>query len=48
MKQFCEAYRGDEFVSALLTQISWTNHLPIMSKAKSREERDFYAALAAK
>lgn len=48
MKQFYEAYREDEFVSALLTQISWTNHLLIMSKARTREERDFYVALAAK
>ncbi len=48
MKQFYETYREDEFVSALLTQISWTNHLLIMSKAKTREERDFYVALAAK
>ena len=48
MKQFYETYREDEFVSALLTQISWTNHLMIMSKAKSKEERDFYVALAVK
>ncbi len=48
MKQFYETYRDDEFVSALLTQISWTNHLLIMSKSKSKEERDFYVALAAK
>lgn len=48
MKQFYETYRDDEFVSALLTQISWTNHLLIMSKSKTREERDFYIALAAK
>ncbi len=48
MKQFYETYRGDEIVSALLTQISWTNHLMILSKAKSKEERDFYVALAAK
>ena len=48
MKQFYETYREDEFVSALLTQISWTNHLMIMSKARSKEERDFYVALAAK
>lgn len=43
-----ETYRDDEFVSALLTQISWTSHLMIMSKAKTREERDFYVALAAR
>lgn len=48
MKQFYETYREDEFVSALLTQISWTNHLLIMSKAKTKEERDFYVALAVK
>lgn len=48
MRQFYETYRNDEFVSALLTQISWTNHLLIMSKAKSKEERDFYVAFAAK
>ena len=48
MKQFYETYMDDEFVSALLTQISWTNHLMIMSKAKSKEERDFYIALSAK
>lgn len=48
MKQFYETYKDDEFVSALLTQISWTNHLLIMSKAKTKEERDFYVALSAK
>ncbi len=48
MKQFYETYCDDEFVSALLTQISWTNHLLIMSKAKTKEERDFYIALAGK
>lgn len=48
MKQFYETYRDDAFVSALLTQISWTNHLMIMSKAQCKEERDFYIALAAK
>ena len=34
-----------QFVSALLTQISWTNHLAIMSKAKTVEERHFYITL---
>lgn len=48
MKQFYETYRGDEFVSALLTQISWTNHLQILSGAKSIEERHFYLQLCAK
>ena len=48
MRQFYETYKDDEFVSALLTQISWTNHLLIMSKSKTKEERDFYIALTAK
>ena len=48
MKQFYEAYRGDEFVSPLVTQISWTNHLLILSGCKSREERHFYLALCAR
>lgn len=48
MKQFYETYKDDEFVSTLLTQISWSNHLAIMTKAKTREERDFYVELAAR
>ncbi len=48
MKQFYETYKDDEFVSALLTQISWTNHLMIMSKSKTKEERDFYITLSVK
>ena len=39
MKQFYEAYSSNEKVSALLTQLSWTNHLLIMSGSKSDEER---------
>ncbi|MBQ7627441.1 MAG: hypothetical protein IJS85_00685, partial [Clostridiales bacterium] len=35
-------------VSALLTQLSWTNHLLIMSGSKSDEEREFYMRLAVK
>ena len=35
-------------MSALLTQISWTNHLVIMSKAKTMEERHFYISLCIK
>ena len=31
MRQFYETYKDDEFVSPLVTQISWTNHLQIMS-----------------
>jgi predicted nuclease of restriction endonuclease-like (RecB) superfamily len=45
MKQFYETYQGDAFVSPLVTQISWTNHLLIMSKSKTAEERHFYMEL---
>lgn len=48
MKQFYELYAGNEKVSALLTQLSWTNHLLIMSGCKSDEEREFYMKLAIK
>ncbi len=48
MKQFYETYTDNEKVSALLTQLSWTNHLLIMSGSKSDEEREFYMRLAVK
>jgi len=47
MKQFHEAYAGDKKVSALLTQIGWTNHLLILSKAHGAEERQFYVRVCA-
>lgn len=48
MKQFFELYEGNEKVSPLVTQLSWTNHLLIMSGCKSDEEREFYMRLAIK
>lgn len=48
MKQFYETYKDDEFVSALLTQISWSNHLLILSGCKTAEERHFYIQLCIK
>ena len=48
MKKFYETYKDDEFVTTLLSQISWSNHLAIISKAKTEEERHFYIALCAK
>ena len=42
MKQFYETYEGNEKVSALLTQLTWTNNLLILSSSKSEEEREFY------
>lgn len=48
MKQFYETYCENEIVSPLVTQISWTNHLLIMSGCKSDEERAFYINLCIK
>ena len=48
MRQFYELYGADEKVSTLLTQLSWSNHIKIMSSCKSAEERYFYMALCAK
>ena len=43
MKQFYETYcDSDEKLSPVVRQISWTNNLIIMSRAKSAEERVFY------
>ncbi|MDR3243667.1 MAG: PDDEXK nuclease domain-containing protein [Elusimicrobiota bacterium] len=48
MKQFYEIYKDDEIVSTLLTQLTWSNHIQIMSKAKTQEERHFYIKLCVK
>jgi len=37
-----------EFVMTLLTQLSWSNHLEILSGAKTREEKLFYLLLSVK
>jgi predicted nuclease of restriction endonuclease-like (RecB) superfamily len=48
MKQFYETYFENEKLSALLRDISWTNNLTIMSRAKSEEAREFYLLLSIK
>ncbi len=48
MKQFYELYKDNEKVSTLLTQLSWSNHLKIMSACKSMEERMFYMNMCIK
>ena len=45
MKQFYETYKDDERVSPVVTQLSWTNHLKLLSACKSNEERLFYMQL---
>jgi len=37
MKQFYETYHQNEKLSALLTQLTWTNHLLILSSSKNDE-----------
>ena len=46
MRQFYEAYCGDEKISALLRQLPWTHNLIILSQSKRPEEREFYLRLA--
>lgn len=48
MKQFYETYAGNEKLSALLREISWTNNVMITTYAKSNEEREFYLILSQK
>ena len=48
MKRFYETYKDNEIVTPLVTQISWTNHLLIMSGCKTDEEREFYICLCIK
>jgi predicted nuclease of restriction endonuclease-like (RecB) superfamily len=46
MRQFFEAYRGNQKVSALLRQLPWTHHLIILGQAKPPETREFYILTA--
>lgn len=48
MKQFYEIYCGNEKLSPLVREISWTNNVLIMMAAKTDEEREFYLLLSAK
>jgi predicted nuclease of restriction endonuclease-like (RecB) superfamily len=48
MKQFYETYAGNEKLSPLVREISWTNNVLIMMAAKTDEEREFYLLLSAK
>jgi len=46
MRQFYETYRGDEKVSALLSQLPWTHNLIIFIQSKLPQEREFYLRMA--
>ncbi|MFJ2450462.1 YhcG family protein [Pseudomonas protegens] len=46
MRQFYEVYRGEEKVSAVLTQLPWTQNLIILAQGKCAQEREFYLRMA--
>ncbi|MCK6415412.1 MAG: PDDEXK nuclease domain-containing protein [Giesbergeria sp.] len=46
MRQFYEAYQGDEKVSPLVRQLPWTHNIIILSQGKSAQEREFYLRMA--
>ncbi len=46
MRQFYLAYPDFEFVSTVLTQLSWSVNVLILSGSKTTEEREFYTDLA--
>ena len=48
MKQFYETYSGNEKLSTLSREISWSNNVIIMMGAKSDEAREFYLLLTQK
>ncbi len=48
MIQFFETYAGNEIVSPLVSQISWTNNIVIFSHQSSLEEKEFYIRLCIK
>ena len=48
MKQFYETYEGNEKLSTLSREISWSNNILIMMSSKTDEEREFYLLLVTK
>ncbi len=46
MRQFFDAYSGQEKLSPLVRQLPWTHNLIILSQSKHPEEREFYLRLA--
>src|ERR1017187_3499177 len=46
MRQFYKTWRGEKKLSPLVRELSWTNNLLILGKAKREEEREFYLRLA--
>ncbi|MBX3257317.1 MAG: DUF1016 family protein [Chitinophagaceae bacterium] len=45
MKQFYETYKDSPNLSPLVREISWTNNLTILGRAKTPQEKEFYLKL---
>ena len=48
MVYFYKSYKDEAELQQNLTKINWTNNMIILSRSKSKEERDFYLKLAIK
>jgi predicted nuclease of restriction endonuclease-like (RecB) superfamily len=48
MRQFYETYSDNEKLAPLVREISWTQNLLIMSRAKTEEAREFYLILCSR
>jgi len=48
MRQFYETYRDDEKLATLSREISWSNNVLIMARAKTEEAREFYLLITQK
>ncbi len=46
MKDFYVSYCGNEKLTALLAEISWTHHISILEKCKNPLEREFYVRMS--
>ena len=46
MKQFYETYKDDEKVSPLVTQLSWSNHIKLLSAVKQMKNECFICSFA--
>lgn len=46
MRKFYDAYKDDQIVSPLVSQLPWSHHLIILGQSKRPEEREFYVRLA--
>ena len=48
MRQFYEAYQGNEKLAPVVREVPWSSNLVILGRAKTEEEREFYLRMASK